>query len=82
MRSAKDSTASHRAVSSIHDWLTISSRRRSKMSASAPAGSPRRNTGRSVAVCTSATRVGEVVRSPMSHAAPTLCIIEPTFDAI
>ncbi len=52
------------------------------MSASAPAGMPTRNTGSSVAVCTSATSVGDAERSPISHAAPTFCIIEPMFEAI
>ncbi len=80
--SAKDSTASPNAATSIQVWVTISRRRRSTMSASAPAGTPTRKTGRSVAVCTNATRVGEALRSPMSHAAPTFCIIVPMFEAI
>ena len=80
--SARDRKASSAAVTSIHVWLTMSRRRRSKMSASAPAGRPRRNTGSSVAVCTSATSVGDAERSPISHAAPTFCIIEPMFEAI
>ena len=81
-RSEKVSVASSTAVTSIQVCETIRRRRRSKMSASAPAGRPMRKTGRSVAVWTSATSVGEDERSPISHAAPTFCIIEPTFDAI
>src|SRR4249919_3958260 len=58
----------------------MSSRRRSTMSASAPAGNPTRKTGRLVAACTSATTTGEGVREVISHAAPTFCIHVPIFD--
>src|SRR5438309_10719441 len=58
----------------------MSSRRRSTMSASAPAGNPTRKTGRLVAACTSATTTGEGVREVISHAAPTFCIHVPTLE--
>jgi hypothetical protein len=52
------------------------------MSASAPAGRPTRTTGNIIAVWTSATSVGDESRSPISQIAPTLCIIDPMFEAI
>src|SRR5437773_3503002 len=58
----------------------MSSRRRSTMSASAPAGNPTRKTGRLVAACTSATTTGEGVREVISHAAPTFCIHVPILE--
>lgn len=46
------------AVVIIQIWMTIKYRRRSTMSASAPAGTASRNTGAVVAACTSATISG------------------------
>src|SRR5450755_4874849 len=52
------------------------------MSASAPLGRPKRNTGSDEAVCTSAISVGEEVREVMSHAEATSFIHMQTFEAI
>jgi hypothetical protein len=49
-------------------------------SASAPASSPTRNTGKLVAACTRAIMLGEAVSEGINHAAPTLCIQVPTFE--
>lgn len=58
----------------------MSSLRRSTMSAMAPAGIPKRKTGRFVAVCTSATSRGDGANVAISHAAPTFCIQVPMLD--
>ena len=50
------------------------------MSANAPAGSATRKIGRLVAVCTSATIVGDGSSAVMSHTAPTFCIQVPTYE--
>src|SRR5262249_42389615 len=68
------------AATSIQPWVTRRKRRRSSMSASAPAGSPTKNTGRLVAACTSATMVGDGASEGMSQAPPTLCMHVPMFD--
>ena len=52
---ANASTASSAAATSIQLCVTSSSRRRSTISATAPAGSPTTKTGRLVALCTRAT---------------------------
>ena len=55
----------------------ISSERRSRVSASTPAGSASIRTGSMEAVCTSATRVSARGSSTSSHCAPTVCIQLP-----
>src|SRR5258706_13830816 len=50
------------------------------MSASAPLGRPRRNTGSEEAVCTSAISIGEVVSEVISHAAATSFIHMQTLE--
>src|SRR6185369_4886324 len=51
--------------------VTMKYRRRSRMSASAPLGSPSRNTGSVDAVCTSATHNGDGASDVMSQADAT-----------
>jgi hypothetical protein len=50
-------------------------RRRSKMSARAPAASPNSRNGRLLAVCTSATISADGVSVAISHAATVACIV-------
>ena len=69
------------ATQSIQPCVTRSRRRRSTTSATAPAGSPTRNTGKVVAACTSATMAGLGAKEVISQAAPTFCIQVPIFDA-
>src|SRR5258706_1550192 len=52
------------------------------MSAKAPLGRPSRKTGSDEAVCTSAMRLGEVVREVISNAAATSFIHTQMFEAI
>src|SRR6266403_714858 len=80
MRSTNAKTASSAAAASIQVWVTSSSRRRSTMSATAPAGSPTRKTGRLVALCTSATINGDGESEVITHAAPTFCIQVPMLE--
>ena len=47
----------------------------------APEGNPTRKTGRLVAACTNATKVGLGASEVISHAAPTFCIQVPMLDA-
>ena len=68
------------AAASMSVWLAIRSRRRSTMSARAPAGTPTRNTGSMVAVWTRATWNAEPPRDPISQTAPTFCIQVPMFE--
>ena len=68
------------AAAVIHAWVTSSSRRRSRISARAPAGKDNKNMGRVVATCTRATSTGDLVREVMSQAAPTFCIQVPTLE--
>src|SRR5689334_11900400 len=74
---APSSAATH----SIQPCVTSNRRRRSTTSATAPAGSPIRNTGKVVAACTSATMVGLGAKEVISQAAPTFCIQVPMFEA-
>src|SRR5829696_5047089 len=74
-------TARIKATKNIQPCAAISSLRRSTMSAKAPAGKAATRKGKLVAVCTSATRVGEGVSEVISHAAPTFCIQVPTLAA-
>ena len=55
-------------------------RRRSTMSARAPAGIARKNTGKTMAVWTSDTMKGSAVRLVISQPAPTSCIQVPRLD--
>ena len=73
-------TPSTAAAASIKPCVTRSSLRRLKRSPAAPAGTPSRNTGRFVAVCTRATSRAEGASSVINQAAPTFCIQVPTFD--
>src|SRR5665648_1044474 len=65
------------AATVIQAWVASKRRRRSMMSAKAPAGSDNRNMGKMLAACTRATIAGEVESDVMSQAAPTLCIKVP-----
>src|SRR5438045_1074924 len=62
--------------------MAISRRRRSTMSANAPAGSASSMTGMLSAASTSATSDGEEESEVISHPAPTSCIQVPTFETI
>ena len=68
------------AATVIQAWVASKRRRRSMMSARAPAGSDNRNMGKMPAACTRATIAGEGERDVMSQAAPTLCIKVPILD--
>jgi len=59
----------------------IAMRRRSNMSATAPAGTATSIRGSINAVCTSATRLGDDVSRVISHAAPTPRINCPKLDS-
>src|SRR5713101_6804630 len=80
MRSTNAKTASSAAAASIQVWVTSSSRRRSTISATAPAGSPTTKTGRLVALCTRATINGDGESEVIAHAAPTFCIQVPMLE--
>src|SRR5437899_5869201 len=80
MRSTNAKTASSAAAASIQVWVTSSSRRRSSISATAPAGSPTTKPGRLVALCTRATINGDGESEVIAHAAPTFCIHVPTLE--
>jgi len=70
-------TPSAAAATTIQPWVNNKRRRRSTMSASAPAGSTTRNTGMAPAACTRLTISGEVVSCVMYQPAPTFCIHVP-----
>jgi len=55
--------------------VTRTTRRRSTMSASAPAASPKSSVGAVLAVCTSATISADGVSVAISHAATVTCIV-------
>src|SRR5436309_395864 len=80
MTSANASTASSAVAASIQVWVTSSRRRRSTISATAPAGNPTTRTGRLVALCTRATINGDGESEVIAHAAPTFCIHVPTLE--
>ncbi len=73
-------TLSSTALVATQNCVNMNQRRRLRMSASAPLGSPSRNTGRVDADCTSATMTGEVVRVVISHADATSFIHMQMFD--
>src|SRR4051812_33828344 len=62
-------------------WAASSTRRRSKLSATAPAASEKIMTGSVVEACTSATRSAEPVVAVISQAAPTDWMRLPRLDA-
>src|SRR5205807_8791738 len=68
------------AATNIQICMTRSKRRRSTISASAPAGNATSTTGRLPAVSTSATRTGEVVNEVINHDSATSCIHVPMLD--
>jgi len=70
------------ATVSMKIWVAISHRRRSTMSAMAPAASPSTRIGRVVPVSMSATRKVEGVSWVICHFSPTLWIREPMLEAI
>src|SRR2546430_13793707 len=80
IRPTNVSTARSPAATSIQHCVTSSSRRRSTISAPAPAGSPTRKTGRLVALCTRATINGDGESDVMAHAALTFCIHVPMLE--
>lgn len=55
--------------------------RRSTMSASEPASSPKKSDGAVLAVCTSATMRADVVSVAISQAATVACIVYPSATA-
>ena len=73
-RPAKLKIASVPTVMAIASWETIRSRRRSIMSASAPAGSPNRKKGRLSAVRSKETMSGDGVSDDISQPCPTSVI--------
>jgi hypothetical protein len=80
MMPARVSAQSTRAAASIQACQNISSLRRSKISAVAPAGSPSSNTGRLAAVCMSAISSGEPVSTVISQVPAVSCIQLPRLD--
>src|SRR6266436_10199992 len=68
------------AATTIQICMTSSRRRRSTMSASAPAGRANSTTGKLPNVSTSATSTGEGVNEVINHDSPTSCIHVPMFD--
>gem|GEM_PF-6896637 len=65
------------AATTIQPCVNSRSRRRSTMSASAPAGSTTKKTGIADAPCTRLTISGDVVSCVISQPAPTFCIHVP-----
>jgi hypothetical protein len=74
------SAPSMAAAASIQPCESNSSRRRSTISASAPAGSAKSRIGRLDAVWISATISGEADNEVISQAAPTFCIQVPMLE--
>ena len=68
------------AVTAINRLTAISIRRRSMISAMAPAGSANNTTGSVVAACTAATMFGVGSNVVISQPAPTSCIHVPMLD--
>src|SRR6266436_5239359 len=68
------------AATTIQICMTSSRRRRSTMSASAPAGRAISTTGKLPNVSTSATSTGEGVNEVINHDSPTSCIHVPMLD--
>ena len=76
------STAKTATLTSIHICQKISSRRRSKMSAVAPASSPSSSTGRLATVCINAISSGLAVNTVISHVPAVSCIHVPTEEIV
>src|ERR1041385_2884162 len=70
------------AATSIQICVKMRILRRSRMSASAPAGSEKRNMGRVTAVSRSPTSAGEGVSVVISHPSPPSCIQVPMLETI
>ena len=77
---ANSTTLNSTALAATQNCVNMNHWRRFRMSASAPLGSPSRNTGNVEADCTSATMTGEVVSVVISHAAATSFIHMQMFD--
>ena len=75
-------TARMATEASIQTCQKMSRRRRSKMSAVAPASRPRTSTGREAAVCMRAMSSGEAVREVMSQVPAVSCIQVPTEETV
>src|SRR5580692_2550156 len=73
-------TPSSAAATTIQPCVISSNRRRSTMSASAPAGKMTRKTGNVVAACTKPTINGDMVNWVISQPAPTFCIQVPVYE--
>ena len=67
-------------LANIQACQKINTRRRSKMSAVAPAGSPRKSTGRLAAVCMSAINRGDAVSAVISQVPAVSCIQLPRLE--
>src|SRR5580692_480790 len=68
------------AAATIQPCVISSKRRRSTMSASAPAGKMTRKTGSVDAACTRPTINGDIVSCVISQPAPTFCIQVPVYE--
>src|SRR5580698_2581386 len=68
------------AAATIQPWVISRKRRRSTMSASAPAGKMTRKTGSVVAACTRPTMNGDIVSWVISQPEPTFCIQVPVYE--
>ena len=68
-------------TASMKSCATSITRRRLKLSATAPAASENTMIGSVVDACTSATMLADVVIEVISHAAPTACTRPPKFEA-
>ena len=68
------------ATMTIQACITNNNRRRSTMSASAPAGNAANTTGKLPAVSTRATSSGESVNEVISQLSPTSCIHVPMLE--
>ena len=82
MSESKVRTARMPRVGRIHACQKIRRRRRSKMSAVAPARRPRMRTGRLAAVCMRAMSRGDAVRDVMSQVPAVSCIQVPTEETV
>src|ERR1700733_7301208 len=78
----KVSTASMPTEPSIHACQKISSLRRSKISAVAPASNPSRSTGKLAAVCINAISNGDAVSEVINHVPAVSCIHVPTDETV
>src|SRR6185437_12566 len=65
------------AAATMEAWVKSRNLRRSKISASAPAGNAINSTGKLTATCTRATHIGELVSEVISQPVATFCIQLP-----